>query len=491
MVRVAAVALNVRLAQPAYNARFIRESIMALGYPDLWVGSELALSGRWCGELFGHADMIDACWSEMETTLLPLSVKCCLVVGMPVRDGARLYIGRVVLQEGRVQGIFCRDPVGEETRWFRPCHALSFNNIPILKGSYAIGKGDLSLGLHWDCRPLKAHEKPVSIFSNGTLSVGNLGCEGDLRWVMPGVASITDFEGHQWKAPRLCTLEPWSACVAELDISHIHIADEVTVAEEETTDTQLLIDGIVLWLRDAAAMANASGFQVALSGGIDSGCVALLIAELRERVPSLGLHTAYLKGPGSSRESEERASQLAQTIGSEHVVIQMDTLLNAISEQLTGCHWLGNATARLRMVLTYALAQQSKQLLLVVGSANADEGRMGYFTKWDASAADLNPLASLSKQDIRRMVAHLARGRQSVNSLLTAIPSAELWPGQTDEAEMGITYEQLGRLGRLHHLGPQAMKDAGEDPDLVDRYWQRWWANRHKADAIPAALQLQ
>ena len=213
------------------------------------------------------------------------------------------------------------------------------------------------------------------------------------------------------------------------------------------------------------------------------------------------LHTLYLPSHASTLGSQHRAAALASVLGSRHQVVDLQPHLELIKQSVgsTTQEALGNAAGRMRMLLTYAVAQaQSPDLVvLVVGSANGDEGRLGYFSKWDASAADLNPLATLSKAWVRRLVAQLAeRGDAKLaeicRALLAATPSAELWPGQTDEQELGLTYEQVERLGGKHSWGLTGMMATlpPTDHPAVHRYWQRWWANRHKADAIPAALNL-
>ena len=124
---------------------------------------------------------------------------------------------------------------------------------------------------------------------------------------------------------------------------------------------------------------------------------------------------------------------------------------------------LQNVQARMRMVLSYLLAQLMLWArgrsggLLVLGSANVDESLRGYLTKYDCSSADVNPIGGISKADLKRFLSYARSeyGLNSLDSILTAPPTAELEPlqegrlVQTDEEDMGLTYAELGDLGRL------------------------------------------
>ena len=128
------------------------------------------------------------------------------------------------------------------------------------------------------------------------------------------------------------------------------------------------------------------------------------------------------------------------------------------------------------MVLSYFLAQllpwvRGKQgALLVLGTSNVDEALRGYMTKYDCSSADINPIGGISKTDLRRFLAWAAenKGYPILNEIVEAPPTAELEPitadyVQNDEADMGMTYDELSRFGRLRKIercGPLAMFDA-------------------------------
>jgi NAD+ synthase (glutamine-hydrolysing) len=180
---------------------------------------------------------------------------------------------------------------------------------------------------------------------------------------------------------------------------------------------------------------------------------------------------------------------------------------------------LQNIQARLRMVTAYLFAQllpwvrQRQGFLLVLGSANVDEGLRGYMTKYDCSSADLNPIGAISKGDLKRMLLWASDTYPALDGVLKEIagapPTAELRPqvrsgndqddkaaehSQLDEDEMGMTYEELGWFGRLRKLsrcGPVSMfrklcviwgdrYSPAEIATKVQRFFFYYSVNRHK-----------
>ncbi|KDQ12997.1 hypothetical protein BOTBODRAFT_112092 [Botryobasidium botryosum FD-172 SS1] len=201
-------------------------------------------------------------------------------------------------------------------------------------------------------------------------------------------------------------------------------------------------------------------------------------------------HTSYMGTENSSSETRSRAKQLSQDIGSYHVDLNMDTVVSSVRNLfglVTGVKpqfrvhggssaenlALQNIQARLRMVLAYLFAQLLPWArgktggLLVLGSANVDESLRGYLTKYDCSSADVNPIGGISKTDLKKFILY-ARDAFSLpilDSFINAVPTAELEPitdtyVQADEADMGMTYDELSTFGRLRKVekcGPYSM----------------------------------
>ncbi|RPB03602.1 glutamine-dependent NAD(+) synthetase with GAT domain-containing protein [Choiromyces venosus 120613-1] len=198
-------------------------------------------------------------------------------------------------------------------------------------------------------------------------------------------------------------------------------------------------------------------------------------------------HTCFMGTENSSADTRARAKDLADSIGAYHIDLNMDSLVKAVTDLfsfVTGKKpqfrvrggtktenlALQNIQARLRMVLAYLFAHllpwcRGKQGgLLVLGSANVDECLRGYLTKYDCSSADINPIGGISKTDLKRFISYATTkfNLPILHSFLTAVPTAELEPitstyVQSDEADMGFTYDELSVFGRLrknHKLGP-------------------------------------
>lgn len=237
-------------------------------------------------------------------------------------------------------------------------------------------------------------------------------------------------------------------------------------------------------------------------------------------------HTCYMGTSNSSNETRQRSLDLAKDIGSYHTDMNIDTVVGALVslfEVTTGKRpiykifggsqtenlALQNIQARLRMVIAYLMAQllpwvrakKNQTGLLVLGSANVDEQLRGYLTKYDCSSADINPIGGISKSDLIKFI------RWSTNEFklpildefVTAKPTAELEPItedyiQSDEQDMGFTYDELSIMGRLRKVekcGPYSMfikllhiwhgqKTPEGIADKVKSFFWYYAANRHK-----------
>ncbi len=233
-------------------------------------------------------------------------------------------------------------------------------------------------------------------------------------------------------------------------------------------------DKIVAWLHDYAAAAGAHGYIVGLSGGIDSACTAVLCQR------AMGDHLLGVLMPcHSSPQDAEMASLLADTFGIQTVTVPLESTYDALVGALpTGTSPLARANIkpRLRMTTLYALAQTRGYL--VAGTGNRSELEVGYFTKYGDGGVDVEPLAELYKVHVRQ----LARELGIPQPIIDRPPSAGLWQGQTDEEEMGITYDALDAT--------LAAIAAGEtdnlDPVLLATVQQMIAGSAHKRSVPPA-----
>ncbi|CAN1254596.1 Glutamine-dependent NAD(+) synthetase [Linum perenne] len=255
------------------------------------------------------------------------------------------------------------------------------------------------------------------------------------------------------------------------------------------------------WLWDYLRRSGASGFLLPLSGGADSSSVAAIvgcmcqlvvkdIANGDEQVKADAIrighytdgqfptdskefarrifYTVFMGSENSSDVTRTRAKVLADEIGSWHLDVSIDGVVSALLslfQTLTGKRprykvdggsnienlGLQNIQARIRMVLAFMLASllpwvHSKPgFFLVLGSSNVDEGLRGYLTKYDCSSADINPIGSISKQDLRSFLRWAATdlGYSSLTEIEAAPPTAELEPIRSDYSQVCFTTSEL------------------------------------------------
>lgn len=199
-----------------------------------------------------------------------------------------------------------------------------------------------------------------------------------------------------------------------------------------------LAESIASWIREQVEQAGARGVVLGLSGGIDSATVAGLAAR------GLGperVRTAIL--PAHSQPQDlEHAEMAAHAFGLTPITIDLSDPFDALRSVLPGGGDLAaaNLKPRLRMVALYHLANSDGRL--VIGTGNKTELMVGYFTKYGDGGVDLLPLGGLYKHDVWVLAAEI--GVPQV--IIDKPPSAGLWPGQTDESEMGISYADLDAI---------------------------------------------
>ena len=200
------------------------------------------------------------------------------------------------------------------------------------------------------------------------------------------------------------------------------------------------VPAIHQFLRSHARGNGAEGVVVGLSGGIDSALVARLARDALGADHVLGVQLPDAHFPVELlRETEE----YARALGIEHRVVPVDSLVRAVGALLPEVEdriSLGNAVARLRMVVLYMLARERHRL--VVGTGNKSEILLGYFTKYGDGGVDLLPIGDLYKTEVRA----LARDLELPAPVQERAPTAGLWEGQTDEDELGISYDDADQI---------------------------------------------
>ena len=326
--------------------------------------------------------------------------------------------------------------------------------------------------------------------------------------------------------------------------------------------------GPACWLWDYLRRSKQAGYLVPLSGGIDSCATAtivfsmcrLVIQEIKkgnqvviedasrlygsEDVSQITAQqfcnrifcTVYMgMKEQSSHDTRQRAKDLAAAIGAHHIDMNIDEMYNA-TKSIIGTALdidpkfkvhggttaeniaLQNFQSRSRMIVAYGLAQLANFArggqgnFIVLGSANVDEALSGYLTKYDCSSADINPIGGISKTDLKKFIAWAEHAFELpvLRSFIDAVPTAELEPitqdyVQSDEVDMGMTYEELsvyGYLRKVNKFGPYSMwqklcvdwQDKHTPREVYKKvrdFFYYYAINRHKMTTITPAYYAE
>ncbi|KAF5905087.1 glutamine-dependent NAD(+) synthetase isoform X1 [Clarias magur] len=326
--------------------------------------------------------------------------------------------------------------------------------------------------------------------------------------------------------------------------------------------------GPACWLWDYLRRSGQAGFLLPLSGGVDSASSACIVysmcvlvcqavqdrneqvlEDVRRVVSDASYRpedprelcnrlftTCYMGSENSSEDTRSRARELAAQIGSNHLNVNIDMavkgmlgIFSMVMGKLPNFRANGgssrenlalqNVQARVRMILAYLFAQlylwaQGKPGgLLVLGSANVDESLTGYFTKYDCSSADINPIGGVSKMDLKRFLLYCVDQFQlsALKSIVAAPPTAELEPltdgqvSQTDEVDMGMTYSELSVIGKLRKIskcGPYSMfcklihswRESCSPSQVaakVKHFFRMYSVNRHKMTTVTPSYHAE
>ncbi|MFA4934118.1 MAG: NAD+ synthase [Candidatus Omnitrophota bacterium] len=195
---------------------------------------------------------------------------------------------------------------------------------------------------------------------------------------------------------------------------------------------------IISWIKQQVKDAGAKGIVMGLSGGIDSAVVAALC---KAAVGKNNLLVLFMPC-NSHAEDLKDAKLVAKVLGLKSKLIDLSGLYNNFLRILPKAGGLarGNLKPRLRMSTLYYFA--NKLNYLVCGTGNKSELLVGYFTKYGDGGVDILPIADLFK----RQVCKLAQELGIPQNIIVKPPTAGLWQGQTDEGEMGITYNELDNI---------------------------------------------
>jgi len=247
-------------------------------------------------------------------------------------------------------------------------------------------------------------------------------------------------------------------------------------------DTKLNIDPeltrtvLKVFLRDEIRKVGFEKAVVGLSGGVDSAVSCYLAAQAIGAHNVLAVRMPY---KSSSPDSLEHAQMVIDALGVPSETIDITPMVDPLFARLTDldAKRKGNVMARQRMIVLY---DRSAALGgLVIGTSNKTEVLLGYGTLFGDMASAVNPIGDLYKTQVRQLAAHLGVPKPIIDKP----PSADLWAGQTDEGEMGLTYAEADRLLVMlvdERYTPVEAIEAGFDAKLVERVWRMVRVNHFK-----------
>ena len=242
---------------------------------------------------------------------------------------------------------------------------------------------------------------------------------------------------------------------------------------------------LVNFVRDEVRRTGLERLVVGLSGGIDSALSCLLAAEALGPENVLAVRMPYAS---SSPESLAHAALVVQQTGVECETFEITGMVQPLLATLPpeANKRAGNIMARTRMIVLYDRSAATQALVL--GTGNKTEILLGYTTLYGDSASALNPLGDLYKTQVRQLAAAMGMPQP----IMDKAPSADLWLGQTDEAELGFTYAQVDQL--LYLLIDQRYSldeavGAGFERPLVERVTTRVRQNQFKR-MLPVVAKL-
>jgi NAD+ synthase len=197
---------------------------------------------------------------------------------------------------------------------------------------------------------------------------------------------------------------------------------------------------LVEFLKNETQRIGLNRAVIGLSGGIDSAVSAYLSVKALGKENALCILMPYKT---SSKESITDAQSVVKELGVRSKIIDITDMVDSFIKKLDDNEMSGirkgNIMARVRMIVLYD--ESAKEKALVIGTGNKTEILLGYTTLFGDSACAINPMGDLYKTQVFELAKHLGVPKQIIDKK----PSADLWTGQTDEGEMGLTYAEVDK----------------------------------------------
>jgi NAD+ synthase len=263
-------------------------------------------------------------------------------------------------------------------------------------------------------------------------------------------------------------------------ISHDHEYSGI-----DSMNLEIMQNKIIDFIWNETHKAGVSGAVVGISGGIDSALTSALTVKALGKDKVLGIHMPEY-GLTPATDSED-AKTLADWLGIDFRTIDISGIISAFMDAVLESESAdrlskGNLKARVRMSLLYFHANQMNRM--VMGTGNKTEILLGYYTKYGDGGVDIEPIGGLYKTEVWELSHRLG----IPESLITKKPSAGLWPGQTDEDELGISYTKVDRMLIMleQNEAPETILNTlGVSIEQLNSVIKRIGRNEHKRKAPP------
>ncbi|RXJ84701.1 NAD+ synthase [Arcobacter cloacae] len=233
-------------------------------------------------------------------------------------------------------------------------------------------------------------------------------------------------------------------------------------------------EDLIFFLKDEVSKAGLNKVTVGLSGGLDSAVVAILCQEAFKE----NLNCVLMPSQFSSQSSIDDAIELCEKFDIKYEIISIEPMVSGFIKNMNEDRLrIGNFSARMRMAVLYDVSSREKSL--VVGTSNKSEILLGYGTIFGDTACAINPIGEIYKSDEFEFAKILG----VTDAILNKAPSADLWEGQSDEAELGYTYKQMDDLLKLmidENKSKEELIKLGFEEEFINKITYRVKANAFK-----------